>query len=475
MADEEYDGDDVGLAEDEGHVDDSQLKLGEFDWSKFDQTKVNSEENEDETYKQHCRVYWKEGGEWRERGTGELKLLKHKVTGAMRAVMRQEKVGKVRINQMVPEDAELKAIPGSDKHWTWAALDASDDPVSKTHLVKLKDADAAKEFKKAWDEARTTNGTVRKSRGGLVAPGGGASSAAASTAAAPAAAAPAKAAAVDRSGPIPVADSLDKIYGAEKAIEAGTRCGALAEAFRAAYGVEPTFYVRAPGRVNLIGEHIDYHGYSVLPMALQTQDVIIAVAVTGGGAVRVGNLNAKYGSAELPLSPDAPVDQSKGVQWHQYVQCGYKGAFDFIRAKAKANAAISAPEPTGLAMMIDGRVPAGAGVSSSSALVVSSLLAVARANGIDQHMTRAELGEAGRVCELYIGTMSGGMDQAISSMGNSGTASLIDFEPLKATPVTLPANAAFVVSNTLEGESAPTCLVACCLLLLHLEIFLCNR
>lgn len=51
-------------------------------------------------------------------------------------------------------------------------------------------------------------------------------------------------------------------------------------------------------------------------------------------------------------------------------------------------------------------------------LQVSSLLATSRAYGFDAFMTRAELGEAGRVCELYIGTMSGGMDQAISAMGN---------------------------------------------------------
>jgi N-acetylgalactosamine kinase len=75
---------------------------------------------------------------------------------------------------------------------------------------------------------------------------------------------------------------------------------------------------------------------------------------------------------------------------------------------------------------------------------------VARANGVDASMTRAELGEAGRSCELHIGTMSGGMDQAISSMAVAGAAARIDFEPLKATPVALPAAAAFVVANTLE-------------------------
>jgi galactokinase len=95
-------------------------------------------------------------------------------------------------------------------------------------------------------------------------------------------------------------------------------------------------------------------------------------------------------------------------------------------------------------------VPAGAGVSSSSALVVASLLAVARANGLTAAMTRADRGEAGRACELHIGTMSGGMDQAISAMGEASSASRVDFEPLRATAVKLPPAAAFVVANTME-------------------------
>jgi galactokinase len=100
--------------------------------------------------------------------------------------------------------------------------------------------------------------------------------------------------------------------------------------------------------------------------------------------------------------------------------------------------------------MIDGAVPPGAGVSSSSALVVASLLAVAKANGFSDKFTRADLGEGGRACELHIGTMSGGMDQAISAMGVAGSASRVDFEPLSAHSITLPKASAFVVANSLE-------------------------
>ncbi len=240
-------------------------------------------------------------------------------------------------------------------------------------------------------------------------------------------------------------DSLEAIYGPDAAARMAARYGAVADAFQAAFGKAPDVFVRAPGRVNLIGEHVDYHGYSVLPMALQTQDVVIGVGVADGASdVRVGNVNPRWEVGTLPLDPAAEVNRAVH-KWYNYVHCGYKGAFDAAAAKG-----LPARAPVGLRLMVDGAVPPGAGVSSSSALVVASLLAVARANGIAAALSRADLGEAGRKCELHIGTMSGGMDQAISAMGVAGSASRVDFEPLRATAVHLPAGAAFVVSNTLE-------------------------
>jgi hypothetical protein len=292
----------------------------------------------------------------------------------------------------------------------WKALDAAEGaPSLETFALRLKDADQAAEFKKFYDEAREIN---KAAAGSGSTPAKAAAPAAAASAAKP----PAAPVFEDKSGPIPVTDSLEVIYGPGGAgTEAAVRFGAIAEKFKAAFGgVEPAFFVRAPGRVNLIGEHIDYHGYSVLPMALQN-DTVIAVAVGAeGGPVKVANADPKYPIAEIPADPAAPVDQSQGVKWFQYVQCGYKGAWDVARERG---AAAGVPVK-GLLIMVDGRVPAGAGVSSSSALTVSSLLAVSRAYGFDALMTRSDLGEAGRVCELYIGTMSGGMDQAISAMAN---------------------------------------------------------
>lgn len=255
-----------------------------------------------------------------------------------------------------------------------------------TFACRVKDKETAEQFKAAWEQGQANN------KGAAPAAGAGAGAGAA-------------AAHQDKSGPIPAVESLDAIYGADKAGDMVGRYAALADAFRTAHGRDPSFFVRAPGRVNLIGEHIDYHGYSVLPMALQTQDVVIAVALDDSGTntgVKVSNVNtAKFSSASIPLDPSAKVPYEEGVKWYQYVQCGYKGAFDFAASKGRP----AAPKP--LLLTIDGRVPPGAGVSSSSALVVASFLAVAQAVGIVSatRMTKAELGEACRACELYIGTM----------------------------------------------------------------------
>ena len=78
---------------------------------------------------------------------------------------------------------------------------------------------------------------------------------------------------------IPVSSSLEEVYGESLTEETRARYAGVREAFEKAYdGRSPEAFARSPGRVNLIGEHIDYEGYSVLPMAIGL-DTIVAVSV----------------------------------------------------------------------------------------------------------------------------------------------------------------------------------------------------
>ena len=98
-------------------------------------------------------------------------------------------------------------------------------------------------------------------------------------------------------------------------------------------GREADFHVRAPGRVNLIGEHIDYHGYGVLPMALE-QDFIIAVSnhpSDGSGqqkntVVTLYNTDGRFKPSEITLDPSADIagNLPKAQTWSRYFHCGYK-------------------------------------------------------------------------------------------------------------------------------------------------------
>ena len=70
----------------------------------------------------------------------------------------------------------------------------------------------------------------------------------------------------------------------------------MSERFREQFHAEPFFFARAPGRVNIIGEHVDYSGYSVLPMAIEN-DAVIAVGQSSkenDAAVRLINMNEKF-------------------------------------------------------------------------------------------------------------------------------------------------------------------------------------
>lgn len=230
---------------------------------------------------------------------------------------------------------------------------------------------------------------------------------------------------------------------------AASRYSALSEAFRDRFGSTPDVFGRAPGRVNLIGEHIDYMGYGVLPMAIQ-QDTVVAIRCHGS-EVHVTNKHAdKFKDCVYGTDPSQEVDTSNH-QWANYFMAAYKGVFEFLKSKGID------PKPIGVEAMVHGTVPQGSGLSSSSSLVCATALALLAALGQGDVATPAEVAEFACTCERYVGTQSGGMDQAISMMAASGIAKLITFNPVEAEDVILPQNAVFVIANSLaESQKAVT-------------------
>ncbi|XP_059952789.1 N-acetylgalactosamine kinase isoform X4 [Mesoplodon densirostris] len=167
----------------------------------------------------------------------------------------------------------------------------------------------------------------------------------------------------------------------------------LKEMFNSKFGSVPKFYVRAPGRVNIIGEHIDYCGYSVLPMAVE-QDMLIAVEPVKTHVLQLANTDPLYPDFSASAN-NIQIDKTKPL-WHNYFLCGFKGI-------------------------------------------------------------QVELAEICAKSEHYIGTEGGGMDQSISFLAEEGTAKLIEFSPLRATDVKLPSGAVFVIANScVEMNKAAT-------------------
>lgn len=217
------------------------------------------------------------------------------------------------------------------------------------------------------------------------------------------------------------------------AITANERLQNLKHTFETKYGESPLFYAYAPGRVNLIGEHIDYCGYSVLPMAIEP-NILAAVSVNNSGQITLANTNPQYNDFTVSCSEGIVIDR-ENPKWYYYFLCGVKG----IQEKFKI------AQLAGISCVVDGNIPPSSGLSSSSALVCCAGLVTMEAN--QKSLSKVALAEICAKCERYIGTEGGGMDQSISFLAERGTAKLIEFQPLRATDVKLPDGAVFVISN----------------------------
>jgi len=205
------------------------------------------------------------------------------------------------------------------------------------------------------------------------------------------------------------------------------------EAFRAAFeGAVPTHLSRAPGRVNLIGEHTDYNDLPVFPMALR-QEVRIFFRPRGDDLVSISNLNPEFPARSFILSTD--IEKVHAGDWGNYL-------------KAPCQALVRRLGPLkGFDALVVSTVPVASGLSSSSALVNSVGLALLHTNG--RSIPTLELAEEMAAGERYTGTQGGGMDQAISLGAREGHASRIEFNPLSMHQSPVPPGWHFVVAHSL--------------------------
>lgn len=117
-----------------------------------------NEEDEDVVYKVRAKLFrfHGEAKEWKERGTGDVKFLKHKTSGKTRIVMRRDKTLKICANHLIQPDYELKANIGSDRSWVYTvAADVSEgEPEAQTLAIRFGNKENADNFKEQFDKAK---------------------------------------------------------------------------------------------------------------------------------------------------------------------------------------------------------------------------------------------------------------------------------------------------------------------------------
>jgi len=184
-------------------------------------------------------------------------------------------------------------------------------------------------------------------------------------------------------------------------------------AFRERFGRAPEGVAEAPGRVNLIGEHLDYNDGLVLPVAID-RSLLVAYAQRADATVRVASLDY---DEESCFALEGPISRDEAQPWSNYV----RGAIDVALREGFSGC--------GLDLAVTGDVPVGAGLSSSAALEVATLGAMRAAWGLELDGRRLAL-LAQRAENDFVGVQCGVMDQLASALSTAGHAVLIDCRSL---------------------------------------------
>ena len=208
---------------------------------------------------------------------------------------------------------------------------------------------------------------------------------------------------------------------------------ALRQLFTRNFGVAPSLVARAPGRVNLIGEHTDYNDGFVLPCAIGKQTMVAVRARQDG---RINIVAGDLGEARNSFRLDEPILPDPAAPWSNYV----RGMASLLKAEG-----LDLP---GADVAIVGDMPQGAGLSSSAALENAAGLAFAALAG-QPDFDRTRLAQLGQATEHeFAGCNCGIMDQLVSARAESGMAMLIDCRSLEASAVPIPDDLAILIVHS---------------------------
>lgn len=204
----------------------------------------------------------------------------------------------------------------------------------------------------------------------------------------------------------------------------------LARRFEELFGAPPRIFC-APGRVNLIGEHTDYNDGFVMPCAIEFS-TCVAISPRRDRKLVIQSLEF---SEQFEFDLDNLPNRAKGV-WA-----------DYVLGVAVMLGEMGHPVP-GASLLVQGRVPIGAGLSSSAAIEVASALALLSLQGVS-----IPLPEVAKLCRkaenVFIGARVGIMDQFVSCLGKSGHALLLDCRSLEFKLIPIPENVRLVICNTM--------------------------
>ena len=239
--------------------------------------------------------------------------------------------------------------------------------------------------------------------------------------------------------------NIDKAFETYK----NPRTQTLLRAFKFRFPKETEVEIaHAPGRVNLIGEHIDYNGYGVMPMAVN-REIEVCFVPSNDSSVEI--YDAVKESCLRTFNISGTIEPFEMGDWGNYIKAPAQALFNWTVKRFEDKIPLK-----GFKGVLIGDIPPAAGLSSSSAIVVCIGTLLAHINNIE--ISKSELADLMAKAELYVGTMGGGMDQSASIFGHSKGPLRIAFKPIRVQQISMPEGYSFIIANSLRkskktGES----------------------